>query len=281
MNDKMKQCFFYKLAICIWLLSASCDGINNSDKLHDPNLSTLKYTENDILSNLDSCGVQNPYKFFPDLGDGYLALSGSRITLFADTQRWAIAFEKTGYNARDYSVDLQIYYFGNCLYNLDIASSKYPVNKKYFYRIDPYEVNRITGGRDYLTKSADSVLIGSEKMLISYDYEDYAKAGINLKNGQITMVSLLRQLEFQRPNLFRAKSEELYSCIPDNLPILMTIDSWHQESYNNFLGASTGVTPSSQEVFQLISKILVSKDTSLYKPTQSPNNNWKFWTREL
>src|ERR1044071_4911630 len=65
------------------------------------------YTEDDILSDLDDAGVSSPYKFFPDLGHGYFALSDSRVTLFADEHNWAIVFEKTGYGNREHQLEIE------------------------------------------------------------------------------------------------------------------------------------------------------------------------------
>jgi hypothetical protein len=35
--------------------------------------------------------------------------------------------------------------------------------------------------------------------------------------------------------------------------------------------------PSKQETFNLIAKVLVTKDVTNWKPTLEPNNSWKNW----
>jgi hypothetical protein len=54
----------------------------------------------------------------------------------------------------------------------------------------------------------------------------------------------------------------------------MTFDIWFQEEYHQF---APTVLPSKQETFKLIAKVLVSGDTTLYKPTTESNTHWSFW----
>jgi hypothetical protein len=59
---------------------------------------------------------------------------------------------------------------------------------------------------------------------------------------------------------------------------LIQIDKWHHKEYSisKDYGAF-GQKPSSYETFQMIAKILVTKDTTLWKPTLPANNHWSNW----
>jgi hypothetical protein len=236
---------------------------------------SMTYSEKSILDDLDDCGKTNPYKFFPDLGHGYFALSGSRVSLFADKDRWAIVFEKTGYANREYSVKTEILYFGNCLKNLDKVD-EHLLNVKYVQLCPYINLSSIMDKRTHILQNADSISIRSEKIPIIHSTQLYSDKGIVLKNDSLDIVSLTRLLEEFYPLSFRATDSEIRQCLPNDLPKIMTIDQWHQESYTNY-GVPQGVLPSQQEAYQLMAKVLVTKDTSLFKPTLKPNNDWRFW----
>ena len=53
----------------------------------------------------------------------------------------------------------------------------------------------------------------------------------------------------------------------------MTINEFHYESFYKKENL-----PSRQECYQLIAKVLVTKDTTKWKPTLKPNNSWKNWS---
>lgn len=249
----------------------------NKKGKQDQRNSEAAYTESDILDALDDCGKSSPYKLFPDLGEGYTALAGSRITLFADKERWAIVYEKSGFSYRGFSVDEHVFFFGNCLKDLPIAAGRYPANFTYFPVIQQEELMRIVDGNDAIRTEVDSVNVRNVKLPVSHLPADYNAAGIDLTNGQIRVESLMRLLENQHPDLFKATEAETRSCIPGDLPGIMVIDHWHQDQWISAYTGSVGTPPGQQETFKLIAKVLVSKDTSLYKPVLSPNNHWKYW----
>lgn len=57
-----------------------------------------------------------------------------------------------------------------------------------------------------------------------------------------------------------------------DLPKLMTINSFHYHSVYD-----KSVPPSTQETYKLIARVLVTRDTMNWKPTQKPNNHWTNW----
>ena len=113
----------YLLAGCILLF------VSTSTCKHKPG----GFTEKDVLKQLDSAfnsinkeftyedykAHENDksditYTFFLDLEHGYCETAGSRIHLYADSTRWAIVFEKSGYETRGDDAEIELDYYGNC-----------------------------------------------------------------------------------------------------------------------------------------------------------------------
>lgn len=69
-----------------------------------------------------------------------------------------------------------------------------------------------------------------------------------------------------------ATEDEIKKHIPADLPKIMTINEFHFESVYD-----KDNPPSTQETYQLIAKVLVTKDTTFWKPTMKPNNHWSNW----
>jgi hypothetical protein len=81
----------------------------------------------------------------------------------------------------------------------------------------------------------------------------------------------VRYLQETNPSLIRATETDIRKHIPKDLPKLMTLDSFHFES------AYGPIPPSRQETYQLIARILVTRDTTQWQPTQRANNHWRNW----
>ncbi|RZJ46331.1 MAG: hypothetical protein EOO44_22835 [Flavobacterium sp.] len=101
----------------IILLVIFCSGTVN--KLIDKKRMTFNETE--ILEQLDLAfnGIPSKYyptgqpgdikyNFFLDLEHGYCETAGSRIHLYADSARWIIVFEKSGYQNRGTSAEIEL-----------------------------------------------------------------------------------------------------------------------------------------------------------------------------
>ncbi len=235
------------------------------------------FTKQEILSELDNLDT---YSFFPDLGHGYCFTAGSRINLYADETRWAIAFEKTGYGNRSGSADLEVNYFGNCLSNLDKAglNDMFTCNTKYFCVIKGEEFARIETDFELVDPKIKTVTVREMSLKVEHDIEAYRRKKIypqdyDNPSNLIDFASLVRFLDEEHPELFRASNEELRSCIPSDLPLILSIDEWHHQPYSAF----GGIPPSSYETFQLIAEVFISRDAQKWKPTLPANNNWRNW----
>ena len=225
-----------------------------------------KISEESILKHFDN-SIIGDYNDFIDLGHGYYELANCRLTLFKDKDDWAMVFEKFAYNARaGQPVQIQISFFGNCLNDKAVFNGKFSNLDFLDIENDIYEV---------IEKQEDTITIRGHKVKIPTDLDTYQKMGIVWDfDGKIYVGAVLKYLSETYPDLTRATENEIRRCLPENLDKIMTIDDWFQEEYHQF---APTVLPSNQETFKLIAKVLVSGDTTLYKPTTESNTHWSFW----
>jgi hypothetical protein len=257
------------------------------------------FSEKDILNQLDLAfkGVPNDYfpqgraqdikyNFSLDLEHGYCETAGSKIHLYADKNRWAIVTEKSGYKNRGGDAEIELNYFGNCVsYPVDrYVDRDYITNTSSIVLISGEEYERIRNkeGADYehfelISSSANEIRIRSKTIKIDHDLSKYLFLGIKPREEEnprhlIGFGDIVRFLDGTNPDIISALENEIKEHLPKDLPKLMTINKFHFQSVydkNNL--------PSKQEMYQLIAKILVKQDTSLWKPRLNPNNHWSNW----
>lgn len=250
------------------------------------NTKDMSYTKEDILKELDSNGgEENPYKFFLDLEAPYTTVSSNKIHLYADKSRWAIVFEINGFE-KDICIGKSHFYFGNCLHNLDRAglNDRYICNSKYFLLCPENEILQIFKDYYQVSSFAKTIKIRNKEFVIEHDIEVYKKNNIpwqkyDTTKMEIDVTSMVRMLNFQYPEVFNSIDEELITCLPSDLPKLMTIEEWyHEDCYNVFpLYGEPKPKPSTIETFQLIAEVLATKDSTRFKPTLKPNSHWRNW----
>jgi hypothetical protein len=235
-------------------------------------------TTNDILNDLDTNCI---YEYFLDLEHGYFYTSGSRINLYGDKRRWAIVFEKSGFGNRSGQAEIVLNYFGNCLVNPTKAGldEQFISNTNYITLIDD-EFERIAEGFELVSLDAKTINIRGKEIPIEQDFKKYRERGILTQdfdnpNNQIDFPSLVRYLDEDYPELFRATNEELGVFLPLDLPFIMSIDKWFHTRIKEYGGPN----PSENETFQLIAEILVSGDRAKWKPKIEANNDWRNWPK--
>jgi hypothetical protein len=233
------------------------------------------FTKEDVLNYLDDCAA-NPGGFFlMDLEHGNFHTANSRLSLFADETRWAIVFEKSGFNKRGYRIELELNYFGNCLRNLYTPDSQHFYNSKYFSLVDDVDLEEIDADFEEVAPSATQVRVRDQYVPIPSRKEEYQKWIPDILTRDypdfVSFQDLARYLAFEYEDLCRATLEELKTCLPDDLPFLMRIDEWHHRN------AYAGEKPSSYETFPLIAEVLFSRDPTRYRPTLPPTNHWRNW----
>jgi hypothetical protein len=240
------------------------------------------YTVSDILASLDEADKNDCYNWFFDLEHPYMYTAGSAITLFADVTRWAIVFEKSSFSPRAGYPTIELYYFGNCLLNLDRegADGQFISNYKSLLLLAWETTETITDNYDLVKRSTTTVNIREKKVSVNQNPDDYEKRGIEISiidnpNRLIDYSSLLRYWADTQPDTLLATDAELRTCLPADLPRLMQIDKWHHQSYS--VEHNTGFRPSSYETYPMMAEVLVTKDTTRWKPTLQPNNDWRNW----
>lgn len=233
--------------------------------------------ENETLKAINKDMINNPYYFIPDLGDGYFNLGLSRISLYGNKENHVIVFEKTGYHNRKRAIVITLHYFGNCLQNMPIvANGRYVSNTDYIDLFSEENFELIEEDFELLSPAVDSIIIRGKKLKVSQDINDYIKLGIEvdtLDNPKklIDFISFMRYNCEIYPELFRATEKEKREKIPDSLTHIMVINDWYHEYYtksDDFL---------SSETMKLLIEVIENEDTTLWKPTQEPNNHWSNW----
>jgi hypothetical protein len=248
------------------------------------------YTESDILEQLDKYffaygmpfskveGIDDP--FFPDLEHGYCETAGSRFHLFADAKRWALVFEKSGYQNRGFSAEIELDYFGNCI-TYQHEEGNRSSNAEYITLIDASEFERVEGkdeeSFELIAQDVKEITVRGKAIPFESDPQKYKAVGIKIREDDnpkklIGFADFVRYICETKPDLISATEDEIRKHIPKDLPKLMIIDDFHFHSVYE-----KSKPPGTQEMYQLIAKTLVSKDTSNWKPTLKPNNHWSNW----
>lgn len=193
------------------------------------------------------------YRF--DLEDGYSSLATGRIHLYADENRWAVVTESSGYNPRALRAEMSLEYFGNCG---DAGRTKM--------------VTLIDGDEWIRIRLEDEDDFNDERIDPSVVSVRIREQDTPLSPAGMEFQDVLRYFADNTPELIWATEKELREHIPSDIPKLMTIDEFHYVSVY-----SDGHDPENIEMFQLIAKVLVSRDVAQWAPTLPPNSHWSNW----
>ena len=193
-------------------------------------------SEEQILAKLDDYKL-GYYCQFIELGHVYSYLIDSRLNIFRDdNDKWAIAAERLGYNPRGGGITLDIYYFGNCLTNLQNYNGQ-DINYNTVFPIDWSNFIDTVDG-EVLRAGAKFWNIRGNQIELSHDKQEYLNAGIKIKEyqpGEISLEDVGRLLITKHQDLLRATDEELYKSIPKALQKILVIDSWYHRDFNEII----------------------------------------------
>ena len=190
-------------------------------------------TEEQILERLDNYKL-GYYCQFIDLGHVCSHLIDSRLNIFRnDKDQWAIAAERLGFSPSGGRIELDIYYFGNCLFNLENDNGQ-EINN---YTVMPIDWKNFIGTveNNVLNKDAKYWNIRGSQIELSQDPKEYHNVGIELKEyapGEISLEEVGRLLITKHRDLFRATDDELYKSIPRDLKKILVIDEWYHRDFN-------------------------------------------------
>ena len=189
-------------------------------------------TEDQILAKLDDYKLGN-YCQFIDLGHVYSYLIDCRLNIFkGENDNWAIVAERLGFNPRGGTIELDIYYFGNCLVNLEHYNGQ-DTNYYIVHLIDWDNFYETVDG-EVLKPDAKFWNIRGKLIELTHDKQEYLNAGIELKEnepGEISLEEVGRLLIIKYRDLFRATEEELYKSIPKELKKIYIIDEWYHHDF--------------------------------------------------
>lgn len=194
-------------------------------------------SEKEILDTLDHIDKDELHTWFIPLGHPFSYLIDCRLNVFrSDNGEWAIAAEKLGYNPRGGYVALEIYYYGNCLKNLEEENGNV-TNVNIVYPIDAENFEATMDG-ETLKPDAKFWLVRGQKVPLTLDKATYKNAGIELselERGEIRIEEAARLAILKYRNPFRATDTELYKAIPANLKKIIVLDEWYHRDYDLFL----------------------------------------------
>lgn len=188
-------------------------------------------SDQETLHTLDHSNDGYYSRFIP-LNHPYCYLLDTRLNLFRSQDGWAIAAEILGYSPRGGSIELQIFYYGNCLINLEQYNGC-SVNNSTVYPISEASYAAATA-HGMLTHDATTLSIRGQEVALSHNKADYARAGIELvefEPGSIDIQEAGRLLITEHQHLLRATDAELYTCIPPHLDKILVLDEWYHKDF--------------------------------------------------
>lgn len=238
----------------------------------------MQHTAAQILNILDDASAAFT---FPMLDNGYVYLAATRLSLFRSQSDWAFVIEVFGYSPRAGLPDTNLYTFASQMHDRD-KREKYVSGEAYenYLRDNPHNESRfiypIEEGPWMDPENPEMVAATGElevrgKRIRLPSKSDYATHGINLGSEQPAVFELCRYLAAtERAAVLATPSEQRISVLPEMTQILQ-LDEW---AHPDLVAQET---PSQSETFQQLAKVLVTGDTSLYRPSLTPNTHWRHW----
>ena len=238
-------------------------------------------SEQQILDTLDNTNKGGYYCHFVQLGHVYSYLIDCRLNIFRNEKdQWAIAIERLGFSPRAGAIELEIYYYGNCLINLE----EYNGQSTNYYMVYPIDWENFLQTTDeaYLRPEAQFWLVRGEKIPLSHNKQDYQEAGIELKEYEPDVISAEeagRLVVSQHRNLFRATDQELYKSISSDLQKILVLDEWYHKDFTEI----TQPTLSDEQIKRAYALQQTFKDplemslegfTELLRNQETMNSQW-------
>lgn len=187
----------------------------------------------EILNTLDN-SHDGFYRHFVSLGHGYSYLLDVRINLFRDEKgSWAITIERLGDNPRAGGIVLEIFYYGNCLVNLDHTNNRI-TNVSYLHPVDSDSYLSSFDEDQFFIPESEHWQVRGKKISVRYSSSDFVGAGVvpqKYNNGKILSEEICRVVVKNNPDIFRATDDELHKSIPRELQKIMVIDEWYHRDF--------------------------------------------------
>lgn len=233
-------------------------------------------TTTEVLETLDNSN-NGVYNSFIQLGHPYSFLIDARINVFRnDSGKWAIAAERLGDNPRAGGLLLQIFYFGNCLVNLNSYNNQ---SVNYSGRLIAESVNEKIS-RELVSKNPGAYRATDDELYTSIPRdlkkflvidEWYHRDFVMVKSPPMTDDHLKYTYDFNKKltGNFPLPFEEFKKQFERTMLFQnqQNLEQWE----NN--------RPSIYETWQLIAQAIVSGDPQDYTPAAKPNSHWSNWPK--
>lgn len=173
------------------------------------------------------------YHSFVSLGHPYSYLIDSRLNLFRAEGQWAIVVERLGYAPRGGTIELELFYYGNCLANLP-EYNNHTTNVQHGKPIS-WEAQQAATSDELLNPAATSILIRGTQVPLTHDPAAYTHAGIELveyEPGRTSLDEVGRLLILKHADLLRATDAELYQSLPAHLHKLLVLNDWYHRDFD-------------------------------------------------
>nr|WP_245952770.1 hypothetical protein [Chitinophaga skermanii] len=130
---------------------------------------------------------------------------------------------------------------------------------------------------ELIDPTTTTILLRNKPIPFSHQPKKFAALGIQWRDYEnprnlAAFEDILRFWNETNPTLIAATEYDIRKHIPQHLNKLMVLNQFHFTS-----AYEQSILPSKQELWQLVAKVLVSKDTTQWKPTQAANNHWRNW----
>jgi hypothetical protein len=233
-----------------------------------------------ILSVLDDCCASFS---FPMLDNGYIYLAATRLSLFRSTADWAMVIEVFGFSPRAGLPDTHVHTFGSRLHNRD-APEKYRDRKAYenYLANHPHNDSRFffpigedswqdPDNQELVDKSANQILLRGHPCALP-PISAYKEHGIDLQEShQVHVFELCRFLAATtREQVLASEQERRVSVLPEMEQTLQLAEWRHPDLVNS-------EPASACETFRQLAEVLSTGDLDLYRPSASPNTDWRNW----
>jgi hypothetical protein len=241
----------------------------------------MKFDAREILSILDGgCDAFT----FPMLDNGYVYLAATRLSLYRSSDDWALVIEVFGFSPRVGLPDTHIYTFASRLHARNTVENyvsrkayenyliQNPNNESRF--IHPVErgIWQDPENCEIVAESAKEIVVRGMPVLLP-EATDYTRNGIHLENPpRVQVFEASRYLaRVARDEVLAAPAERRASVLPDMSQVLQ-LEEWHHPNV-----VDDEDRPSGSETFRQLADVLVTGNTTLYRPTLPPNTHWQNW----
>lgn len=211
---------------------------------------------------------------FPMLDNGYYFHGDQKLTIYRDSERWAMTIEILAFNNHEldiYGITTHVSIFGNC-----ILSKKHNDNDNFFSFTEdhgmPAFVKDANSYISYLNPEVKNIKVKDKLVPVIHDRQHYYAKGIVLEYpDKIVNYEFMRGLIPDYSDLFWVTREEIANKIPLDLPVLMTLREWYHPDL------IMEEKPGKNETFQQLAAVISSGDISAYRPTRTANTHWRNW----